>query len=248
MTGIAPGGSILRYFDIVPHVNTGLDATFDFFYDDAELNGQDPQTLRLWKSVSGGATWNAPSGTTVDTAAHRVRLSGVNSFSRWIAPDAAHNLENSTVQVQFKLAGNWNLLSFPLAVADPRRISLFPEAISPAFRYTDSYVVAESLGAGIGYWVKFSSARTDTITGTALSVDSISVSDGWNLIGTPPFAVPKSQIIQVPGGIVTSNYFGYDGGYVVAQTLEPTRAYWVKIRGGGTLVLSPEGGILKNRR
>jgi len=243
VTGIASGGSILRYFDIVPHVNAGLDATFDFFYDDAELNGQDPRTLRLWKSVSGGATWNAPAGTTVDTAAHRVRLTGVNSFSRWTASDAAHNLRNSTVQVQYKLAGNWNLLSLPLAVADPRRVSVFPDAISPAFRYADSYIVAESLRAGIGYWLKFSLARTDTITGTALSVDSISVSDGWNLIGTPPFPVPKSQIMQIPEGIVASNYFGYDGGYVVAQALEPTKGYWVKIKGGGTLIFSAEGRV-----
>jgi hypothetical protein len=248
VTGIASGGSIGRYFDIAAGVNSGLDATFDFFYDDAELNGQDPRTLRLWKSVSGGATWTAPAGTTVDTAAHRIRLTGVNSFSRWTASDAAHNLQNSTVQVQYKLAGSWNLISFPLSVADPRKVSLFPEAISPAFRYTDSYIVAESLRAGLGYWVKFSSARTDTITGTALSVDSIVVSDGWNLIGTPPYSVPKSQIIQIPDGIVASNYFGYNGGYMVAQTLEPTRAYWVKINGGGTLIFAPAGGIQPWRR
>lgn len=240
VTGVASGPSILRYFDIHPTVNEGLDAALDFSYDASELNGQDARSLRLWRSANGGTTWSAPVGTAADTATRALHLKGINSFSRWTASDAAHFLENSTVRMRYALAPNWNIVSFPLRVADRSRSSVFPHSISPAFGYKDSYVAVDTLRPGAGYWLRFPSAETDTVEGVAESVDSVRVFDGWNLIGAPAFSVPRSRIVQIPPGIVTSNYFGYEKGYVVAQTLEASKGYWVKVAGGGTLVFSAE--------
>ncbi len=64
-SGIASTGegneSIKRYYDIAPTFGTGLNATYVFRYSDNELNGQDPSTLELWRSLDGGATWRRPS-------------------------------------------------------------------------------------------------------------------------------------------------------------------------------------------
>jgi hypothetical protein len=240
MTGNGSGPSISRYFDIIPSVNSDLDASLDFSYDDTELNGQDPRSLRLWRSADGGITWSAPAGAAADTLNHTVHLSGIRSFSRWTASDANHVLVNSTVQMRYALTGNWNLVSFPLGVAGTNGKSPFPGSLSPGFRYDGAYVVADSVQPGVGYWLRLRSPETDTIEGVAESLDSVKVSDGWNLIGSPAYSISASQIVQLPPGIVASNYFGYENGYTVARTLEPGKGYWVKVSGGGTLFFSAE--------
>ncbi|NBC17226.1 MAG: hypothetical protein GVY18_07905 [Bacteroidetes bacterium] len=74
--------SILRYFDITPTTNTGLDATLTFHYDESELNGYSESVLALFRSDDGGATWVGLSGT-VDQPANTVTLTGIDAFSRW---------------------------------------------------------------------------------------------------------------------------------------------------------------------
>ncbi len=74
--------SIRRYYDITPTTNTGLNATLVFYYYTSELLSLTESTLSLFKSTDGGTTWTNEGGT-VNTTAHTVTLSGINSFSRW---------------------------------------------------------------------------------------------------------------------------------------------------------------------
>ena len=83
--------SINRYIDVTPTVNTGLYGTLVFQYNDVELNGQDANTLNLWRSVDGGATWRNQGGT-VNTGTHTITKTGVWSTSRWTASDASNPL------------------------------------------------------------------------------------------------------------------------------------------------------------
>jgi hypothetical protein len=239
VTGVPSGPSILRYYDITPAVNTGLDATLDFSYDNSELNGQDARTLRLWRSGTEGATWMAPAGSSVDTSSHTVHLGGIDSFSRWTLSDAAHVLENASMQMEYALSRNWNLVSVPLRVPDPRRAALFPGSAFPAFSYDGAYVVSDTLHPGTGYWLRTPAAETVTIEGVPSSADTVRVTDGWNLIGSSAFPVSASQVIQVPSGIVVSNYFDYNNGYAASGILDPGKGYWVKISGGGLLIFRP---------
>ena len=78
--------SISRYYDIAPANNSGLDATLVFYYDEADLNGQNEATLSLWRSVDGGSTWLNMGGT-VDTNANTITLENIESFSIWTAAD-----------------------------------------------------------------------------------------------------------------------------------------------------------------
>jgi hypothetical protein len=107
LTASATGkSSIKRYYDISPAVNTGLDATLIFKYADVDLNGHSAATLSLWKSTDGGASWRNQGGT-VDATGRTITKSGISSFSRWTASDAAHPLGPVSIEgVAEKLASS----------------------------------------------------------------------------------------------------------------------------------------------
>lgn len=95
VSGVASTGngnqSILRYYDIAPTFNSNLNVSMVFRYSDTELNGRDPNTLELWRSIDGGVTWRRQGGT-VNTLTRTITKSGIKSLSRWTASDAAHPL------------------------------------------------------------------------------------------------------------------------------------------------------------
>src|SRR5204863_5823228 len=66
---------------------------------------------------------------------------------------------------QYAMTGSWNLISLPRDVSDKSKVSVFPTASTHAFAYQGSYVSKDTLRIGTGYWVKFSSPQSVTITG-----------------------------------------------------------------------------------
>ncbi len=246
VTGTAQSGggntSILRYFDISPKTNTGLNASVDLLYDESELNGHTEATLQLWKSTDAGSAWSYVPGTN-NTGLNQLSATGVNAFSRWTAADASRPLGASGEDYIFN--PNWNMLSVPLTVADYRKTILFPSAISNAFAYNSAYIVKDTLENGPGYWLKFPALDTVTLTGTTRTLDTIDVIDGWNMVGSISNPVEVATIVQIPGGIVQSSYFGYSGSYVIEDTILPAQAYWVKVNGNGKLVLASAGATPK---
>ena len=76
--------SIARYYDIQPgQNNSGLNATLQFVYDDAELNGLSESSLILFRSEDGGSTYTTAGYDSRNASANTVTLSGIGSFSRW---------------------------------------------------------------------------------------------------------------------------------------------------------------------
>lgn len=89
--------SILRYFDVAPTFGSNLNGTFTFEYDPVELNGHDPNTLELWRSPDGGATWRRQTGTSLP-GLNSVVKSGILSFSRWTASDTSNLLGSAAYE------------------------------------------------------------------------------------------------------------------------------------------------------
>ncbi|MGB4851768.1 MAG: hypothetical protein WBQ38_05575, partial [Ignavibacteria bacterium] len=87
-SGLGGNTSFLRYFDITPATNTGLNATLVYKYDDSELNGKVESASSLFKSTNSGTNWTSQGGT-VNTSANTITLSGIGSFSRWSASSVA---------------------------------------------------------------------------------------------------------------------------------------------------------------
>jgi hypothetical protein len=176
----------------------------------------------------------------VTTTTARVRVSQVgneqiidsssNPFSILLNPD---------------VLDEWNLISVHLKVDDPRKTTLYPTAISDAFKYSSSYTQSDSLYNGMGYWLKFNSPQIIPIIGDSIQIDTIPVNAGWNMVGSISSKVATNDIIEIPSGIVTSEYFAYKGGYIVSDTIKPRSGYWVKVNTDGLLVLSTNTTQLK---
>jgi hypothetical protein len=139
-------------------------------------------------------------------------------------------------------SAGWNMISAPVNPVDPRKISLFPTAISPAWAYEGYYKSEDTIMPFKGYWLKFASAQSVSMTGYELTSGTIPVIDGWNMIGALSVPIPISSITSDPPGLVVSDFFGYNGDYYAVEypqdTIMPMKGYWVKANGPGTLILS----------
>ncbi|MEL7249607.1 MAG: hypothetical protein AAFO03_14360 [Bacteroidota bacterium] len=81
------GNSVARFFQITPSNNTGLNATIEVFYFDAELNGNAEASLGLWRRDD--AFWFNPASTDADATTNFVATDNINTFSTWtLAPRA----------------------------------------------------------------------------------------------------------------------------------------------------------------
>ncbi|MBI5022088.1 MAG: T9SS type A sorting domain-containing protein [Ignavibacteriales bacterium] len=141
------------------------------------------------------------------------------------------------IQVVAIQAG-WNMVSVPLTVPDSRKSEIFPMAMGDAYGFNQMYEVCDTLLAGRGYWIKFPTTQSITISGSVRTSDTISVSNGWNLIGCPSDPVRVESIQSEPVGLLTSQFYNYNGEYVAASTLEPGKGYWVKMIQPGKLILN----------
>ncbi len=147
-----------------------------------------------------------------------------------------------TAPTFFTFNTGWNMLSLPLVPTnDARKITTFPTASSEAFAYAGAYYVADTLHRGFGYWVKFAAPQSVGFEGLPKMIDTIPLTDGWNLIGSSTGSTPKSAITHSPSTTLISNFFNYNGGYIVSDTLKPSRGYWLKVSGSGYLILTSSG-------
>jgi hypothetical protein len=133
------------------------------------------------------------------------------------------------------------LVSVPFIPSDTLnslKVNLFPDAQSNAFAYSAGYISKDTLFNGIGYWLKFPTPIVSRMHGRRVNSKQISVNAGWNLIGSITNPVATNNVTSNPTGIIASPFYGYNNGYSVSTTLEPGKAYWVKVNDFGTLALS----------
>jgi hypothetical protein len=133
---------------------------------------------------------------------------------------------------------NWNLVSVPLSVSDYTKTVLYPTSVSEAFAFQNAYNAETVLANSVGYWLKFDHPQTLNISGLPLNLDTVAVASGWNLIGSISNSIPVVSINQIPSGIVSSSFYGYQTGYQLADSISPGKGYWVKVNQNGKLVLN----------
>lgn len=155
----------------------------------------------------------------------------------------------ATISRSYPLTQFWNLLSLPIVVPDSRLSAVFPGASSGAFHFQPAlgYVSSETLAPGTGYWVKFDTAGTASMTGLEFPADTVSVLAGWNLIGVIGEAMDTADVVQVPPGILETPFLTFDGGYLTSDSLRPAHGYWVKAGRQGSLILYVGGGAAAMR-
>ncbi len=198
------------------------------------------------------ATMNLDDSTLVDTSYQATTLT-TSTLYYWRA--LAKNTFGTSVFSSFRsfttapysasyhLQKGWNLLSLPLTVRDGKTSTLFPTAISHAYRYTTSYLVSDSLVPGIGYWMKFADSQHVIIAGVPILDDTVNILTGWNMIGTITNTLPVDSTMLEPPGISNGTFFGYAASYFQASSLQPSRGYWIKATAPGKIVIHSSGSI-----
>ncbi len=93
------GNSVYRYFDIIPTNNTALNATLNFKYFDAELNGLTESLLTLWKSTN-NTLWIDQGFNRRSAVTNYVEKSNVADFSRWTL-----SMPGNPLPIQFSFFG-----------------------------------------------------------------------------------------------------------------------------------------------
>lgn len=136
----------------------------------------------------------------------------------------------------------WNVVSLPVATGQSLKDSLFPSAVSPAYRFIPGggYAPEDTLFPGRGYWLKFASAGATELQGLPRLSDSVAVEEGWNMVGSLSVPVAASSVATDPPGILLSPFYGFGAGYSAAAVLEPGKGYWVKVATPGVLVFEGE--------
>ncbi|TVR19189.1 MAG: T9SS C-terminal target domain-containing protein [Balneolaceae bacterium] len=110
-----------------------------------------------------------------------------------------------------------------------------------AFSFSDRYEIAESLNGTDGYWMKSNddSSIEIEIRGEGVLETSISLNEGWNMIGGIAYNFPVSEIGDPAGVLTEAPVYYFEGGeYSVADELEPGKGYWVYAEEAGTIELS----------
>jgi uncharacterized protein (TIGR02145 family) len=148
------------------------------------------------------------------------------------------NRSSSDQSIQVK--AGWNLLSLPVVDTLGIKSVLFPTAASAAYIFEQGYIVKDTLRNGMGFWLKFDSSQTVSVTGDSIFEDMIDVSAAWNIIGSLTMPIAVNTIQSSPPGIVGSQYFSFvpGFGYQIVDTLQPGNGYWVKANDDGRIILS----------
>jgi hypothetical protein len=70
--------------------------------------------------------------------------------------------------------------------------------------------------------------------------DSIDLIGGWNIVGALSSSIPINSITSIPPQIVESLFYVWYQGidYVQANSLQPSKGYWVKAKQAGKLLFS----------
>ena len=147
-------------------------------------------------------------------------------------------VQQATSQSSVSVNVGWNILSVPLVASDMTATTLFPTAISPFYAYSSGYNQVTTLQNGTAYWAKFDGSQSITITGNYVTGNEISVNQGWNLIGPFAYNVLVSSITTIPPAILSSPFYGYEGGYIVPTTLLYGKGYWIKANQNGVIQLN----------
>ncbi len=140
----------------------------------------------------------------------------------------------TTVTSNFDVTEGWNMISAPVQAADMSKTSLFPNSVSSCFMYNNGYTTVNILETGPGYWLKFGSPQSVSISGSAVSYN-VSLLDGWNMIGPFHQDVPVASISTIPSGIITSAFYAFSAGYQTTNLLEPGKGYRVKTSQAGEM-------------
>jgi hypothetical protein len=229
-------------------------------YDSVTVSNTGTVPLSIWSVVSDNVEFRVtPTGGTIAPSASKTFTIECTAPSYVVtnghiifthnAPGPSDTLNiRADARLAFAVQDRWNLISVPVVTDDFRRHILFPSSVSSAWGYNGTYIANDSMMNGIGYWLRFSGAQILRLAGSPMTLDSITVTEGWNIVGSIGVPVAVTNITSLPLGLVTSKFYGFRGAYQTVDSIEPGHGYWVKANQAGLLILSFSGAIPAENR
>jgi hypothetical protein len=102
---------IQRTFLIQPQNDVAINANLRFYYFNAELNGNDPSTLSLWKSAD-GVNWSIIGADIRDATNKYVEKDGLTDLSYWTLSDASNPLPLTLEHFAVTCSGSYALVQW----------------------------------------------------------------------------------------------------------------------------------------
>lgn len=176
-----------------------------------------------------------------NTTVQLIALLPGGTFSHWsgdltgttnpitVVMDANKNITANFGYPPVFMNQGWNLVSVPLAQSNDSASVIFSNKFGDMFAFSGgTYVQAPILTVGYGYWVYYTSAQSETITGSIQSTITVPLSQGWNLIGSREVSTNTSALTTIPANQLFGDVFAFaGGGYITTTTIAPGQGVWV---------------------
>lgn len=199
--------------------------------------------------------WNSHSGSILNT---RESLASIVNGSVGSWPDSLFWLHAYQSHAQsIGLQNGWNLFSLNTHPLNTSISAIFGDILgvlecvkSPDGIYEpgNPYSTLTELMDGDGYLLKMIAPAAITVDGISIAEQSpLLLAEGWNLVGyLPQTAMPvdiaiasiSSHLIQVKG---TEGVYEPNNPYSTLSTMNPGRAYWMKLYSDATLIYPSNG-------
>ncbi len=144
-------------------------------------------------------------------------------------------------------SAGWNLASPGATYIDNSVQFAFPTSYTDtAYYFNSTYQSSGTLEAGIGYWINLESAYDSTRTAEVIDSLEISLSSGWNLIGTISDSADINTDLNLSSGEILGIYGSNGNEYVlITDYLTQGNGYWMNISSAATLIIKENAGLGK---
>jgi len=182
---------------------------------------------------------------------HIRSVDGVGNAGGW-SEDWNFRVRTS-VQFTLNLRAGWNMISFPVQPNDPNPDVIFSGLpYYCMYKWDTHYVLCagtavsndEPVVPGVGYWVNVLAGENVVVSGTPVNSLTLSLSEGWNLIGPPLGGANIANPDDTPDNSVLPYAYTWDAEnnrYVSTTDLVAGAGYWVNTLNSCVLRL-PGGG------
>ena len=159
--------SIQRIFDIKATTDSLLNANLIFTFSAADLQGQNPASLDLWRSPDGGLSWRRQRVSRRGNSLVRNNLTSFGSNGRWTAADASNLLGIANYEWE---ADSMKLVAGNKQTGRVRKLSdtMFVARVVDAFNQPVShqnvqFAIAKSPAGAIGQMLSDTLVRSDSL-------------------------------------------------------------------------------------
>jgi len=202
-----------------------------------EYMGTPYEFYTFWNSIDLGVPEGGDACATVVTVGDDFTNSEPSNEACAVS-GCSSEVDDITVVVDY--SESWNMLSLAVGTDANAPNDVFGETVGVyGYPYSDP---VEGIENGQGYWVRYESGGTSLQTGAPIEALTVSVSEGWNMLGS----ISEAASIGDPEEIVVSLY-GYPYS-VPVDAIEPGKGYWVRATSAGSITFTPGGGDLSRTR